>query len=113
MSETNPAPQAAKLTQVADLGAALSDRILNARIAGRQILPEQITALAGAAQLLQDHAVPWPPLMEQVLHEFADGDDDQAAPEAAKSAPEGNGAVTSLSRFLGAFRREKGIQPEA
>ena len=99
--------RAEKLSAVASLATSLADRILDAQIAGRTAPSEQIGALTRAAALLQDHGVPWPPLVEQVLLELADRVD--ATQLASRPADAGEDVISGLSRFLGALRRERGL----
>lgn len=106
MTDASDEGQSAKLGEVARLATLMADRILEAQITGRQIQPEQFTALVSAAQLLEDHNAPWPPLLEQVLFEagrrFSEAD---ATHEAADPQTEGEGVVASLTRFFSGFRR--------
>ena len=113
MTEAIADPEGAKLAYIVDLAMRLSDRILDAQISGRQIEPEQLGALTQAASLLQELSVPWPPLMKQVLHEFAARLDDQITPELPQPEVDSVGVVAGLSRFLGAFRRDKNLPAEA
>lgn len=106
---TDPPGQFDHLDEVLRLVTALADSILEAQISNRPIPHEQFSALVSAAQLLHDHDVPWPPLVEQVLSELGERlSRIELAPEAASAEPERNGLATGLTRFLGAFRRKKG-----
>lgn len=103
----------AKLSEVLRLATALSDHVLEAQITKRDIAPDQIAALVRAAGLLQDHGVPWPPLLQQVLHDVVNAMDSRRADAEAKEAEaDDRGPVTGLTRFLSAFRREKGLPSE-
>lgn len=62
-----------KLMEVERLASALAARVRYAQMVQGPILPDQIEALVAAARLLQDLDLPWPPLLEQVLHDFAKG----------------------------------------
>ena len=83
--ESGPAidPQAARMPEVLRLATALAEQMLAAQIMGRAISPAQFTALVSAARLLQDKDVPWPPLVQEVVHELAE------RMEAAGSEPDG------------------------
>lgn len=60
-----------KRSEVVRLSSALAARVRYAQMVGGPILPAQIEALLDAAKLLQACDVPWPPLVEQVLHDVA------------------------------------------
>ena len=96
-----------RLSEVLRLMAALSDQVLDAEIMSRPVPDDQVRALAGAARLLQDHGVEWPPLLSQVLHELAletaDGRSDTEA-----VGTENEAKATRLNRFLGVFRKGRG-----
>ncbi|MCJ2137349.1 hypothetical protein MKK69_25445 [Methylobacterium sp. J-026] len=109
MSPVIDAMQTAKLAQVAQLATAVAERVLDAQIFDLSVPPAQITALASAARLLQDNGVPWPPLVEQVLHELAENSGKLAEGAGIERTSEGDSALTGLTRFLGAFRREKDL----
>jgi hypothetical protein len=96
-----------KVAEVVRLATALADQILDAQIMKREVPPAQIISLRQAARFLQDHDLPRPPLMVQVLHEFA-VEREAGVPK----TDEGDGVVAGLTRFLGAFRREKGLADE-
>lgn len=72
--ETDPAvdPQAAKMPEVLRLATALAEQMLASQIMGRSISGDQFSALVSAARLLQDNNVPWPPLVQEVVHELAE-----------------------------------------
>lgn len=74
MTDTDPESdaEAAKMPEVLRLATALAEQMLAAQIMGRSISSDQFTALVGAARLLQDNDVPWPPLVQEVIHELAD-----------------------------------------
>ena len=95
-----------KLGEVARLATLIAERILEAQITGRQIPPDQFTALVDAARLLEEQGLPWPPLVEEVLYEagkrFSEA---EAAPKTADLDPEDNGALAGLPRFFSGFRR--------
>ncbi|AWI90539.1 hypothetical protein C0214_21310 [Methylobacterium sp. DM1] len=106
MTDASAERQSAKLGEVARLATLMADRILEAQIAARPIPQEQLNALVNAAWLLQDHDVPWPPLVEEVLHEAGRRmNRAEAAPEAADPEPEDHGALVGLTRFFSGFRR--------
>lgn len=42
-----------------------------AQLVQRPIFEEQVNALVGAARLLDEEKVPWPPMVEEVLMELA------------------------------------------
>ncbi|MBB2964624.1 hypothetical protein [Methylobacterium sp. R2-1] len=95
-----------KIGELSRLATLAAERILEAQITDRPLTRELFTALVHAAQLLEDHNVPWPPLVEQVLYEagrrFSEAD---AAGEATDPKPEGVGLTTGFMRFLGNLRR--------
>ncbi|MCJ2059791.1 hypothetical protein MKL09_25075 [Methylobacterium sp. J-048] len=72
--ETDPgiAPRADKMPEVLRLATALAEQMLASQIMGRSISGAQFTALVSAARLLQDNDVPWPPLVQEVVHELAE-----------------------------------------
>lgn len=106
MTDASAEGQSAKLGEVARLATLMADRILEAQITERQIPQEQFNALVNAAWLLQDHDVPWPPLVEEVLHEAGKRlNRGEAAPETADPEPEDDGALAGLTRFFSGFRR--------
>ena len=59
-----------RIAEVLRLTTALSDLILDAQIMKRPIPDDQVRALANAALLLEEYAIPLPPLTMQVLHEI-------------------------------------------
>ena len=110
---TDGSDQRDKLGEVSSLATLVADRILEAQITERSIPPEQFSALVSAARLLQEHGVPWPPLVEQMVHEFGKRfSQAEAAPEAPASGSGDDNVIAGLTRFLGAFRREKGGHDE-
>jgi hypothetical protein len=98
--------QPEKIGEVMRLATLAAERILEAQVTDRPPCPELFTALVGAAQLLEEHNAPWPPLVEQVLLEagrrFSDVD---ASAETAAPDPEDGGAFAGLTRFFSGFRR--------
>lgn len=94
--------------KVRSLATELAARVRHAQIVGRPIAAKQITALVAAARLLQDYGEPWPYVVGEALREFADGLDQTQA-----GKPENGRVAAGLSRFLGAFRREKSCPVEA
>ncbi|CAA2160490.1 hypothetical protein WYO_0317 [Methylobacterium sp. GXF4] len=71
-TEAEVDPRAAKMPEVLRLATALAEQMLASQIMGRAISGEQFTALVSAARLLQDNNVPWPPLVQEVVHELAE-----------------------------------------
>lgn len=98
-----PRERIGELSRLATLAA---DRILEAQVTDGPLSRELFNALVSAAQLLDDHDVPWPPLVEQVLFEagrrFSEAD---AAHEATDPETAGEGVVANLTRFFSSFRR--------
>lgn len=98
--------RSSKLDEVARLATLIAERIFDAQNTGRQIPPEQFTALVAAARLLQEQDVPWPSLVEDVLYEagkrFSEANGATGAPE---PEPESDGSLAGLSRFFNGFRR--------
>ena len=78
MTDMDPAtdadgdPRIAKMPEVLRLATALAEQMLASQIMGRAISGDQFTALVSAARLLQDNDVPWPPLVQEVVHELAE-----------------------------------------
>jgi hypothetical protein len=106
MTDASAEGQSNKLGEVARLATLMADRILEAQITNRPIPQEQFNALVNAAWLLQDHGVPWPSLLEEVLHEAGRRlNRGEAAPETADTEPEDDGALAGLTQFFSGFRR--------
>lgn len=61
-----------KIAEVQRLSSALAARVRYAQMVQGPIVPEHIEALVAAAILITDHGLTWPPLVEQVLHDFAE-----------------------------------------
>ncbi|GLS45580.1 hypothetical protein [Methylobacterium brachythecii] len=77
---------------------------------------EQVQALAKAARLFQDEQTPWPPILEQVLHELTRSvTEDEAVPPATQEADEVDMTAEEgpskdekgVKRFLSALKRKK------
>lgn len=104
---TDPAPN--RLDEVQRLTSALADQVLDAQITGRSVSGQQAVALAQAANLLHDHGVEWPPMLEQALHGLAKGADHSSvhAEKRTVADDEPNSVIAGLERFMGAFRRER------
>ncbi len=105
MTVQPPSPE--QLSEVLRLCTVLSDRALDAKIMGREMPADQMTALAKAARLLQDHGVEWPPLLTQVLHEAADRADHQASETRAQAELPADIDAQGLTRFFAALWKEK------
>lgn len=65
-------PRTARMPEVLRLSTALAEQMLASQIMGRAISGDQLAALVGAARLLQDSNVPWPPLVHEVVQDLAD-----------------------------------------
>lgn len=63
--------EAARLSEIADLANLLAGRALDALIMGRVISRPEAIALAKAARHLQEHDMPWPPLLARVMQAMA------------------------------------------
>lgn len=90
-----------RLQEVLRLAAHLTGQVLDAQIAKQPIPPEQVRALATAALLLDEHGVPLPSLLMQVLHDVAG----EAAP--ADDAPEADvkgAAINRLTKLTQLFK---------
>lgn len=74
---TGQPPSAERLSEVARLAALLADSVLDAQIMRRPILDAQIQALLDAALLLEEHEVPLPPLLKQIVHEVESPPDEE------------------------------------
>ncbi|WP_457106900.1 hypothetical protein [Methylobacterium sp. P5_C11] len=70
MSDASGAPSA-KIAEVQRLATALAARMRYAQLVGRPVYEAQIAALVGAARLMDEEKVPWPPMVEEVLTELA------------------------------------------
>jgi hypothetical protein len=79
---TDAGAQPSQLDEVARLATALAEQTIASQIVGRTIPAEQLTALVNAAQCLTDNHIPWPPLVQEVVHEIAE------RMESARPAPE-------------------------
>lgn len=77
---THPA-SSERLSEVARLATLLADRVLDAQIMSRPILDAQIQALLDAALLLEEHEMPLPPLLKQILHEVERTSDEEDTDE--------------------------------
>ncbi|AWN44772.1 hypothetical protein DK389_24400 [Methylobacterium durans] len=95
------------MSEVVRLAGELSNRVLDAQIMKRPIREDEVRALIDAAGLLEEHAVPWPPLMLQVLRRIHDeagaGASGEAEP-AADSGPQETPTAKGLFRFLSPLR---------
>jgi hypothetical protein len=105
MAVQPPSPE--QLAEVLRLCTVLSDRALDAKIMGREMPADQMSALAKAARLLQDHGVEWPPLLTQVLHEAADRADYQASETRGQAELPADIDAQGLTRFFAALWKEK------
>ena len=65
----------ARIAEVQRLATALAARVRYAQLVQRPIFEEQVNALVGAARLLDEERVPWPPMVEEVLMELAKSQD--------------------------------------
>ncbi|MCJ2127108.1 hypothetical protein [Methylobacterium sp. J-077] len=83
----------ARIAEVQRLATALAARVRYAQLVQRPVYEEQINALVGAARLLDEEKVPWPPMVEEVLMELAKSLDGSGATEDAEAAaPAGEGS---------------------
>ncbi|MFF8799846.1 MULTISPECIES: hypothetical protein [unclassified Methylobacterium] len=98
--------QPEKIGEVSRLATLAAERILEAQMTERPPSRELFVAFVSAARLLEEHDVPWPPLVEQVLFEagkrFSRADAEPPEPERENEAA---GIVAGLTRFLSGFRR--------
>lgn len=109
---TEEPASSAGLSEVLRLTGALADQVLDAQIMQRAVPDEQIRALANAALLLEEHAIPLPPMLMQVLHDLGKAVAPIEAAEAGErpgnpqSGSTGNGpqAAKGFSRFMRTFR---------
>ncbi|MBP2497932.1 hypothetical protein ABID82_001135 [Methylobacterium sp. PvP062] len=70
MGDGSGAPSA-KIAEVQRLATALAARVRYAQLVGRPVYEAQISALVGAARLMDEERAPWPPMVEEVLTELA------------------------------------------
>ena len=98
---------AERLSEVARLATLLADRVLEAQIMSRPIPDAQIRALLDAALVLEEHSLPLPPLLMQILHEV-DKDPEHEATEGPSSDgvqdSAGQEKVRGFTRLLRTFR---------
>ncbi|MGV7034787.1 hypothetical protein [Methylobacterium symbioticum] len=90
-----------KVVEIERLAMALAARLRYAQMVSLPVPPEQVTALARAAQVLSESRVPPPSLIRQVLQEAEKGD--RTPPE--EPAPDTPGLLARLGRTL---RRQSG-----
>jgi len=103
---TDEALPSDQLSEALRLSTLLAERVLDALIMEHPIPGEQALALAKAARFLQDHAVEWPPLLTQVVHEMANRRKQVPVPDAeASNSPSGIFAG-GLSRLFAKPRPE-------
>lgn len=76
----------ARIAEVQRLATALAARVRYAQLVQRPVYEDQITALVGAARLLDAAKVPWPSMVEEVLMELARSIE-AGAPEAGAGPP--------------------------
>lgn len=69
-----------KLAEVVRLSSAIAARIRYAQMVRSSVQPDQVRALLEAAKLLHAYDLPWPPLVEQVLHDVAQELESATAP---------------------------------
>lgn len=116
---TDRPSDAERLSEISRLAGVLAERVLDAQIMSEPIQDVQIKALLDAALLLEEYAVPLPPLLTQILHEvsddvFGDGDSAETTPSGETEAPvgaaeseSGSAKTLSFSRLLRPFRGSK------
>jgi hypothetical protein len=93
-----------RLSEVARLATLVADQVLDAQIMSRPVPDAQIRALLDAALVLEEHAMPLPPLLMQILHEV-----DEASGPGTLDAVQGGGEqgkATGFTRLLRSFRGE-------
>jgi hypothetical protein len=105
-----------RLSEVARLATLLADRVLDAQIMSQPISDLQIRALLDAALVLEEHQMPLPPLLTQILHEVGTASSRNASdktssradgrPPRATQGDDGEGVVGSFTRLLRSFRNE-------
>lgn len=55
------------MSEILAMAGELAERLLGDQAEGRDLPDDQVRALVKAAMLLEEHGVPWPPTMMQVL----------------------------------------------
>ncbi len=85
-----------KVAEIERLAMALAARLRYAQMVSLPVPPEQVSALARAAQVLSESRVPPPSLVRQVLQEAEKGD--RTPPE--EPAPDTPGLLARLGRTL-------------
>ena len=106
-------PPREKVAEIERLAMALAARLRYAQMVSLPVPPEQLTALARAARMLEECRVPSPSLVRQVLREAADGPAGTRKPLEAETR-DGPGALARLGRHLfGRSRRSaRGVDGE-
>lgn len=97
-----------RLSEVSRLTAALANEILSAQATDQAIPRDQIQALVGGAHLLRERGVDWPPMLTQALHGLAEGIQEEPTLDSSQQATAAGAVIEGLTRFMGAFRKEKG-----
>ena len=101
---TGQAATTERLSEVTRLATLLADRVLDAQIMSRPIADVQIRALLDAAIVLEEHSMPLPPLLMQILHEV-----DEASSQGKLGAVQDGGEqgkARGFTRLLRSFRGE-------
>src|ERR1700710_2707936 len=104
---TERAATTERLSEVTRLATLLADRILDAQIMSRPIADVQVRALLDAALVLEEHGIPLPPLLMQILHEVDRNPEGRATERVASDGAEGasgQGEGGGFSRLLRTFR---------
>ena len=107
---TEQAATTERLSEVTRLATLLADRVLDAQIMSRPIADVQVRALLDAALMLEEHGMPLPPLLRQILHEVGEASEHatpgtELSPQDIQAGGE-RGKVGSFTRLLRSFRAE-------
>ena len=94
---TNLPLSAERLSEVSRLATLLADRVLEAQIMSRPILDAQVRALLDAALVLEEHSVPLPPLLKQILSQVGKDPERRAAEVVGSDDAQGRNNVTQIS----------------
>lgn len=97
---TPEATSTERLAEAARLSVLLSEQVLDALIAKRDVTADQGAALVKVARLLQDHEMEWPPLLTQVIHELVRDEEVTSSAEIEPSKPLADIFASGFSRIF-------------
>lgn len=97
--------KADRLVEIARMAERLTDRLLEDQIMGRPVSKDGIRALLEASSLLKDYRQTIPPLLNQIVQDFGDGEDSEPAKRIGEAELE---EVERLARSLRPVQVPKG-----